>query len=166
MTIPNPAPSAPDENHLCPSITHSSPSSTARVCSPVGSEPETSGSVIEKNDRVSPSTSGAQEPLLLLVRPEHVEDLAVARVGRLAVEDELGPEAAPDLLVQVGVVEEPFAAAAGLGREVRRPEPLCLRPRAQLGDRGVRRVVLAREHRLGRVDVLLHERPVALPHAV
>ena len=58
ITIANPAPSAPDENHLCPSITHSSPSSTARVCSPVGSAPDTSGSVIEKNERVSPSTSG------------------------------------------------------------------------------------------------------------
>jgi hypothetical protein len=39
-------------------MTHSSPSSTARVLRSVGSDPETSGSVIEKNDRVSPSTSG------------------------------------------------------------------------------------------------------------
>ena len=58
ITIAKPAPSAPDENHLWPSMTHSSPSCTARVRSSVGSDPETSGSVIEKNDRVSPSTSG------------------------------------------------------------------------------------------------------------
>ena len=61
MTIPNPAPSAPDENHLWPSMTHSSPSRTARVLSPVGSEPDTSGSVIEKNERTSPATSGRSQ---------------------------------------------------------------------------------------------------------
>ena len=55
------APSAPLENHLWPSITHSSPSRTARVRSSVGSEPATSGSVIEKNDRTSPETSGRRK---------------------------------------------------------------------------------------------------------
>ena len=48
ITMPNAAPSAPVWNHLSPSITHVSPSSTARVCSPVGSEPETAFSVIAK----------------------------------------------------------------------------------------------------------------------
>ena len=61
MTIPNAAPSAPDENHLWPSITHSSPSRTALVRSVVGSEPGTSGSVIEKNERISPATSGRSQ---------------------------------------------------------------------------------------------------------
>ena len=61
MTIPKAAPSAPDENHLWPSITHSSPSRTARVRSVVGSEPGTSGSVIEKNERTSPATSGRSQ---------------------------------------------------------------------------------------------------------
>ncbi len=55
------APSAPLENHLWPSITHSSPSSTARVRSVVGSEPATSGSVIEKNERARPATSGSRK---------------------------------------------------------------------------------------------------------
>ena len=59
MTIPKAAPSAPELNHLWPSITQSSPSRTAVVRSPVGSEPDTSGSVIEKNERTSPATSGA-----------------------------------------------------------------------------------------------------------
>ncbi len=61
ITIPNIAPSAADENHLCPLITHSSPSSTAVVRSAVGSAPETSGSVIEKNERAVPSTSGLRK---------------------------------------------------------------------------------------------------------
>ena len=60
-TTAKPAPSAPLENHLCPSITQSSPSRTARVCSSVGSEPATSGSVIAKNDRISPATSGRRK---------------------------------------------------------------------------------------------------------
>jgi hypothetical protein len=58
ITIANAAPSAPELNHLCPSITQSPPSRTAVVRRPVGSEPETSGSVIEKNERTSPATSG------------------------------------------------------------------------------------------------------------
>ena len=59
----------------------------------------TSGSVIEKNDRTSPATSGrAIAPSAR--RPEQVEDLAVARVRRLAVEDELRVARAADLLVQ------------------------------------------------------------------
>ena len=61
MTIAKSAPIAPDVYHLCPFMTHSSPSSSARVCSVVGSEPETSGSVIEKQLRVSPSSSGARK---------------------------------------------------------------------------------------------------------
>ena len=61
MRIAKAAPSAPLENHLCPSITHSSPSRTARVRSVVGSEPGTSGSVIEKNERTSPATSGSSQ---------------------------------------------------------------------------------------------------------
>ena len=55
------APTAPDVNHLWPLMTHSSPSRTARVWSVVGSEPETSGSVIEKQLRISPSSSGRSQ---------------------------------------------------------------------------------------------------------
>ena len=57
----NAAPSAPLENHLCPSTTHSSPSRAARVRSSVGSDPATSGSVIEKKERTSPETSGRRK---------------------------------------------------------------------------------------------------------
>ena len=158
ITIPNAAPSAPDENHLCPSITHSSPSRTARVRSVVGSEPGTSGSVIEKNERISPATSGREPALLLLVGAEQVEDLGVAGVRRLAAEDELAPHRAADLLVQVRVVEEAGAGAAGLGRHVRRPEPALAHLVAQLRDERLAVVVLALERRLVREHVLVHER--------
>ena len=89
----------------------------------------------------------AEEALLLLLGAEHPEDLAVARVGRLAAEDELGVRGAPDLLVQVRVGEEALAAATGLGREVRRPQPGLLRLRLELRDERERRVVLARDRR-------------------
>ena len=55
------APTAPEVNHLCPLITHSSPSSSARAARPVGSEPDVSGSVIEKQLRILPSSSGPSQ---------------------------------------------------------------------------------------------------------
>ena len=103
-----------------------------------------------------------QPPLLLLVRAEEVEDLAVARVGRLAPEDQLRDEAPPDLLVEVRVLDEAAAAAARLRRQVRRPEACVLRLLAQLGDQPVGGLVLGDQPLLVRIDVLLHERPHAL----
>ena len=47
-----------DENHLCPLMTHSSPSRSARVDSRVGSAPAP-GSVIEKHERSSPARRGS-----------------------------------------------------------------------------------------------------------
>ena len=61
MTIATSAPMAPVQNHLWPSITHSSPSRTALVSSVVGSDPATSGSVIAKQLRIEPSSSGASQ---------------------------------------------------------------------------------------------------------
>ena len=58
MTIANAAPSADDVNHFWPFSTQSSPSRVAVVASIVGFEPGVSGSVIEKQLRISPSTSG------------------------------------------------------------------------------------------------------------
>ncbi len=102
-----------------------------------------------------------QPALLLLVGAEQPEDLGVARVGRLAAEDELTPDRAADLLVQVRVDEEAPARAARLGRHVRRPETLLLRSGAQTLDERVGLVVLAVQRGLVRIDVLLHERAVA-----
>ena len=61
IAIATEAPTAPEVNHLWPLITHSSPSSSARVRSVRGSEPATSGSVIEKQERISPSSNGASQ---------------------------------------------------------------------------------------------------------
>ncbi len=58
ITMAKRAPRAPDVNHLRPLITQPSPSSRAVVWMPVGSDPATSGSVIEKHERHSPFTSG------------------------------------------------------------------------------------------------------------
>ena len=58
MRIANWARLAPEMNHLCPLITHSSPSSMAWVLMRVGSDPATSGSVIAKHDEPTPSQSG------------------------------------------------------------------------------------------------------------
>ncbi len=58
IAIATSAPTAPEVNHLCPLMTHSPSTSSARACRPVGSDPETSGSVMEKQERMSPSSSG------------------------------------------------------------------------------------------------------------
>ena len=59
IRIANRARRALEMNHLCPLITHSSPSRYARVWMRVGSDPATSGSVIAKHDpRTVPSHSG------------------------------------------------------------------------------------------------------------
>src|SRR3954453_21750551 len=60
MTIRKSATEALEENHLWPLMTHSSPTSSARVWSRVGSEPALSGSVIEKAERRSPASSGCR----------------------------------------------------------------------------------------------------------
>ena len=60
MTMAKAAPCAPVMNHLCPFSTHSEPSSTAVVRIWVGSEPDTSGSVIAMHDRTSSATNGSR----------------------------------------------------------------------------------------------------------
>ncbi len=99
-----------------------------------------------------------EEATLLVVGAEHVQDLAVAGIGRLASEDELRIRASPDLLVQIGVLDEAAAAAARLGRQVRRPEAGVLGELLQLRDERVGGVVFPGKRLLVRIDVLLHER--------
>ena len=112
-------------------MTHSSPSRTARVLSPRRVRPrDVRLGHGEERPRL-PLHERPQELLLLLLGAEQVEDLAVAGIRCLAVEDELAPEAAPDLLVQVRVGEKALAGATSLGREVRRPEPFGLGARAE-----------------------------------
>ena len=96
--------------------------------------------------------------VLLLVRAEHVQDLRVARVGRLAAEDQLPPDGETDLFVQIRVVEEPGAGAARLGRHVRRPETELPHLVTESRDEGVRFVVFLVEQVLVRKHALVHER--------
>lgn len=49
---------APDDHHLRPLITYSSPSRLIRVAMFVASEDATSGSVMQNAERISPSSSG------------------------------------------------------------------------------------------------------------
>ena len=62
----NEAKLACEENHFSPLITHSSPSSSARVTNAVGSEPPC-GSVIEKHDTISLREQRLEVALLQLV---------------------------------------------------------------------------------------------------
>ena len=66
----------------------------------------------------------------------------------------------PDLLVEVRVGEKALAGAAGLGRQVRRPEPLGLCARAERRHQLAGSVVLPVQRRFGRIHVLLEERAV------
>ena len=59
MTIRKSATDPLEVNHLCPLITHSSPSRTAVVARSVGSDPAVFGSVMEKADRSVPSSRGS-----------------------------------------------------------------------------------------------------------
>ncbi len=122
ITIPNAAPSAPDENHLWPSITQSSPSRTRARAQRrrVGARHFGLGHREERPDR---SCDERREPVgLLLVGAVQVQDLGVARVWRLAAEHALAPHRTPDVLVQIRVVEEAGAGAARLRWHVRRPQ--------------------------------------------
>ena len=61
MQTANAAPSAEDANHLWPRITQSPPSRFAVVPIQTGFEPANSGSVIVKQLRISPATSGRSQ---------------------------------------------------------------------------------------------------------
>ena len=61
ITIRKSATDPLDVNHLCPLITHSSPSRTADVANSVGSDPAVLGSVMENADRNSPSNKGCSQ---------------------------------------------------------------------------------------------------------
>ena len=106
---------------------------------------------------------GPQPPFLLLVRAEHQQNLRVAGVWCLTPEHELRPGRAADLLVQVRVVEEAGAGAACFGADVRRPQSPGLGTPAQLRNEVL---VVGRETRLVRIDVLLHEGAVTCAQLV
>ena len=147
ITIPKAAPSAPDENHLCPSITHSSPV-------PDGARPQQrrvgAGHLRlgHREERAHLARDERrEEALLLLGRAEEVQDLGVARVRAPGSRRRAAPRPSGRSPRSGARRRGSPAGAAGLGRHVRRPEPLGLRPRAQVGEQRVGLVVLPVEHR-------------------
>jgi hypothetical protein len=71
-----------DANHLCPLITHSSPSRTARVVRSVGSAPAP-GSVMEKQLRSFPSSSGCIQRAFCSSLPPTAMSSALPESGAL-----------------------------------------------------------------------------------
>ena len=69
ITIRKSATDPLEVNHLCPLITHSSPSRTADVFNSVGSDPAVSGSVMEKAERNAPSSNGCNHRSRCAVSP-------------------------------------------------------------------------------------------------
>ena len=120
-----------DVNHLCPLMTHSSPSRTADVVNSVGSDPAVSGSVMEKADcAASPSSSGCSHCARCVVVPAgldpHRQQLGVARVRRVVAEDHRRQRRLPEDLVHQPQPHLPEPHAAELRRQVRRPQALGL----------------------------------------
>ena len=125
MTIRKSLIDAFDENHLWPLITHSSPSRTAAVLSSVGSAPAP-GSVIEKQERILPSSKRLHPLLLLLGRAAEGDQLGVAGVGGLVAEDRRRVGALAEDLVHQAELHLAEAAAAHLRRQVGGPQALAL----------------------------------------
>ena len=91
ITIRKSATDPLDVNHLCPLMTHSSPSRTADVVNSVGSDPAVFGSVMEKADRRSPSKQRLQPPLphgfVTRLLDTHRQQLRVPRIRRVVAKD-------------------------------------------------------------------------------
>ena len=86
-----------------------------RVSMLVASEEATAGSVIRKAERISPSSSGFSQRVLLLGRAVAMQHFHVAGVGGRAVEHLRGPAHPAHLLGAQGVFEVGQAGAAILG---------------------------------------------------
>src|SRR5262249_11405372 len=94
------------------------------------------------------------------------QELHVADVGRLDVEDVMAERAAPELLGEMGKLRQREPRAAPFRRKVRGPEPRLVRLRALfLQRREQRREPVVPELLLERVDLLLHELAHRLPKA-
>jgi hypothetical protein len=101
-----------------------------------------------------------EPPLLLLVRAGEGEDLAVARVRRLAAERRRGVDRRAEDLVHQPELDLAEALAPELRREVRGPQPPLLHLFLQRGEDAVELVLseLVRD-RLDRPDLLADEGP-------
>ena len=127
IAIATAAPLRPEVNHLRPLMTHSSPSSSAVVARPVGSEPGGVG-LGHREAAADLAVEQRLQPALLLLRGAVLgEDLGVAGVGRRAVEDERGNRAAAHLLAEQAVLPVGQAGPVLLVGQEEVPEALGLR---------------------------------------
>ena len=111
-----------------------------------------------KQLRTSPRTNGQEPSLLLVVGAEFAEDLHVAGVGGLAVDDVVTERAPAQLLADQGVLHAIESHPAERLGELRRPEPErldLLADRPQIGHQ--LREGPRQERRLERIDLALHE---------
>ena len=157
ITIRKSATDPLDVNHLCPLMTHSSPSRTADVFNSVGSDPAVSGSVIEKADRRSPSKSGCNHcercdasPLISIPT---ASNSALPESGALLPKTTGANGDCPRISCINPKPHLPEAHPAERRRQVRRPQPLGLDLLLQRADEDPHLVVgqiqgLEREHLL------------------
>ena len=158
MQTANAAPSADDANHLWPRITQSPPSRFAVVPIHTGFEPANSGSVIVKQLRISPATSGRSQRSFCAVGAVPEKELHVPDVRRLHVERVVPERRAAQLLAHVRELDEGEPGAAPRRGKVRREEARAARAAADVLERGRDRVpALVQELRLERNDFLLDE---------
>ena len=125
MTIRKSAIDAFDENHLWPLMTHSSPSCTAAVVSSVGSAPAP-GSVIEKHERILPSSSGCIHCSFCSSVPPTAISSALPESGAWLPKMRGRIGALAEDLVHQAELDLAEAAAAHLRRQVGGPQALAL----------------------------------------
>ncbi len=146
-------------NHLCPLITHSSPSRTAVVAIRVGSAP---GPGLGHGERTAELAleQGLEPSRALLVAPvgldPHRQQLGVARVRRVVAEDDRCQETASQHLVQQAQPDLAEAHAPELGWQVGGPQALALHLLLQGAD-GLQEVVVVEVEGLEGQDLLVHE---------
>ena len=158
ITIRKSAIEALEENHLRPSITHSSPSRTARVAELRGIRARRVRLGHAEGAAQVAGEQGVQPAVLLLRRAGQREDLRVAGVGRGVAEGERRDRRGAEDLVHQPQAHLPHALAAELGWQVSRPQAALLDLLLQRCDRAgkpVKSQVVP--DRLERPDLLAHE---------
>ena len=160
MTMAKAAPSADEVNHLWPSMTYSSPSSDSRRAHPQRIRAGVLRFGHRETTAHTAANEGRQEALLLGGRAVQVQDLHVADVGRLAIEEIVAKRAAAERLAHVAEFHQRQAHSAQFFGQMGRPQAKRLDPGALLCQRWQQ---FASTHLaeviLKRVDLLFHKRP-------
>ena len=152
MMIAKPAPSAPVMNHLSPLMTQWLPSCTAVVFSADGSEPAPgAGSVMQKQERMSPRASGRSQRSFCSVRRDRFQQMHVALVGREDVQRDRPEQRIAGLLEHDRLADIVQPEAAEFRRRMRRQQPRLAPKRHQFAAeflgrpvRGLPRIALQR----------------------